>query len=105
MGVYVAFFCVKAQNVVQESTPITIGESLRIDSKIMAESRQINIYLPAEFNKEEAKNTVWSICWMVAWTKTLFIPRDWFNMPTFPGSNIFHPSSWWASSTQTGKEI
>ena len=48
-------FCVKAQNVVQESTPITIGESLRIDSKIMAESRQINIYLPAEFNKEEAK--------------------------------------------------
>lgn len=49
-------FCLKAQNVVQESRPITIGESLRIDSKIMAESRQINIYLPAEFKKEEAKN-------------------------------------------------
>ncbi|MBP9194909.1 MAG: alpha/beta hydrolase [Saprospiraceae bacterium] len=57
IGVFILVtLSLNAQIKVQESTPIAIGENLRIDSKIMAESRQINIYLPPEFKKEEAKN-------------------------------------------------
>lgn len=48
--------CLKAQVEIQESTHITIGERLRMDSKIMGESRELNIYLPPEFKREEAKN-------------------------------------------------
>lgn len=37
-------------------TPLTIGESIEIESKILKENRTINIYLPLSYNPDSTKN-------------------------------------------------
>lgn len=47
--------CLHAQIKAESVAPLSIGETLTLNSKVLDETRQLNVYLPQGYNKQNAK--------------------------------------------------
>ena len=62
----------------ENASPLVIGETFTIDSKIMGETRRINVYIPPAYPQHRAQGFLCCTCRTAVWLRISCISRVWY---------------------------